>query len=189
MAAILVATFICVQSASAESLETICKEYRYSAASASSDSSYTADTRLKSSFELDYNFLDVEDQLSFGGTFVFGGFVLTGSYGYYTEMPEGLSNYCNWSAGAGLNKRIYLFSFLFLEARAVADYAAYSYTMTGSNTAEAGGSWGCYANARAGLKLFGGTCVTFGYKWRFDEFNFTSDYMTEQMSVGLSFLF
>ncbi len=187
LAVIIAATFICVQSASAENLGTVCSEYKYSAASDSSDSS-SSSTRLKSSFELDYNFVDVENFNDFGATFVFGGLVLTGTYGYYNELPDGCSNYATWSAGAGLNKRIYLLNFLFVEGRIVADYLSYASEYDGQDPVT-GGEWGCYGKVRAGLKLFSNTCVIAGYKWRFDQFKFTEDYMTEQFSVGLSFLF
>ncbi len=181
-AAFIAATILCVNSVSAEELKSVDNML-------ASDSSTTTETKkLSSSFELDY--LMIDDVTGLGATLNLGGLVFTGEYKPYTSVPSGISNMIDWSVGAGLNKRIFLFSFLYIEGRIGAEYGKLAVSYDDSSIkSDLDGSWRGFANARAGIKLLSNTCINFGYKWKFDEFKFSNEYVSDYMAVGISFLF
>ncbi len=188
LAVAVAASLFCVEGAKAETLNPASSElstaYNFATSSSSSSSS---SSKLKSGLELDY--LMVEEQTAFGASLVLGGLVFNGTYGSLTELPNSIDKQVSWSAGVGLNKRIYIFNALYIEGRAGAAYSESITEYTSSSDPKKYGSWGGFANARAGLKLLDNTCVNVGYKWNFEEFNFSNEYTSTYMTLGLTFLF
>lgn len=180
-----------VQSASAHSFvtdsESVITNNFYNYSSSSSDSSSTKE-RLKGSLEFDYSFM--EENPALGLNLNLGGLVLFGEYQPMGTMPEGVKSMSSWGAGAGLNKRIYIFGFLYVEGRVGAAYHENSIVYeNGYGDSETTSTWGYFAAPRAGLKLLDNVCVNAGYKWNFAEFKIAEEYITEYMTVGISFLF
>lgn len=154
--------------------------------STSTTTSTTSSSKLKSGLELDY--LLIDGQSAVGAAINFGGLVFMGEYGKYNEIPVDAIDMFTWSAGAAINKRIYLLNFLYVEGRVGAAYKSYVTSYDGADDISES-NWGYVANVRAGLKLFGNMSVNAGYKWNFAEFSFADEYRSTNMTVGVTFLF